>query len=112
VYGLLIALDVLTSSRNSSGGVALNEALRAELIAMDDHDQAVRANLAADGSLFLGYHPRMAAVHDSNAARLREIISEYGWPTTALVGLDGTKAAHRIAQHSINHPDLCASAAS
>ena len=73
---------------------------------MDEHDQAVRAELAADGSLFEGYHPRMAAVHDANAARLREIISEHGWPTTSLVGDDGTKAAHRIAQHSINHPQF------
>ncbi|MCA1578945.1 MAG: hypothetical protein LC794_16465 [Acidobacteria bacterium] len=84
----------------------MNEALRAELIAMDEHDQAVRAELAADGSLFEGYHPRMAAVHDANAARLREIIREHGWPTTSLVGHDGAVAAHRIAQHSINHPDL------
>ena len=82
----------------------MNELLRAELIAMDDHDQTVRAELAADRSLFQGHHPRMAAVHDSNAARLREIIHTYGWPTIALVGLNGTKAAHRIAQHSINHP--------
>src|SRR5262245_52056866 len=73
---------------------------------MDDYDQSVRAELAAEGSLFSGYHPRMAAVHDANAAHLREIIREYGWPTTALVGEDGTKAAHRIAQHSINHPDF------
>jgi hypothetical protein len=84
----------------------MNESLRAELLAMDAHDQAVRAELAADGSLFQGYHPRMAAVHDANAARLREIIGEHGWPTTALVGPDGTKAAHRIAQHAINHPDF------
>jgi len=82
----------------------MNEALRAELIAMDDHDQAVRAELAADGSLFDGYHPRMAAVHDANAARLEAIIEEHGWPTEPLVGADGAKAAHRIAQHSINHP--------
>ena len=84
----------------------LNEALRAELVAMDEHDQAVRTELAADGSLFQGYHPRMAAVHDANAARLREIIREHGWPTTRLVGVDGAKAAWRIAQHSINHPDF------
>jgi hypothetical protein len=84
----------------------LNEALRAELLAMDELDQAVRAELAADGSLFEGYHQRMAAVHDANAARLREIIREHGWPTTELVGIDGAKAAHRIAQHSINHPDF------
>ena len=41
----------------------MNLALRNELVQMDDHDQAVRAELAADGSLFQGYHPRMAAVH-------------------------------------------------
>jgi hypothetical protein len=82
----------------------MNNTLRAELIQMDDHDQAVRAALAADGSLFDGFHPRMAAVHDSHAARLKAIIAEHGWPTERLVGVDGAKAAHRIAQHSINYP--------
>src|SRR5215217_3702436 len=82
----------------------LNEPLRAELVAMDEHDQAVRAELAADGSLFEGYHPRMAAVHDANATRLRAIIEDVGWPTEPLVGEDGAEAAWRIAQHSINHP--------
>jgi hypothetical protein len=84
----------------------LNETLRADLIDMDDHDQALRAELAADGSLFEGYHPRMAAIHDANADRLRAIIREHGWPTERLVGIDGAKAAHRIAQHSINHPEF------
>ena len=84
----------------------MNEELRAELIQMDDYDQAVRAELAADGSLFDGYHPTMAAVHDANAARLRAIIATHGWPTERLVGVDGAKAAHRIAQHSINHPEF------
>jgi hypothetical protein len=84
----------------------VNEELRAELIRMDEYDQAVRAELAADGSLFDGYHPRMAAVHDANAARLREIIKNHGWPVESLVGEDGAKAAHRIAQHSINHPEF------
>jgi hypothetical protein len=48
----------------------------------------------------------MAAVHDANAARLRAIIADHGWPTEPLVGIDGAKAAHRIAQHSINHPEF------
>ena len=84
----------------------MNESLRDELIRMDTYDQDVRAELAADGSLFEGYHPRMAAVHDANAARLGEIIREHGWPTVPLVGVDGANAAHRIAQHSINHPEF------
>lgn len=84
----------------------IDQELRDELMQMDEHDQAVRAELAADGSLFGGYHPRMAAVHDANAARLRAIIATHGWPTEPLVGVDGARAAHRIAQHSINHPEF------
>ena len=84
----------------------MNLALRDELIRMDDYDQTVRAELAADGSLFQGYHPRMAAVHDAHAARLRAIIRDVGWPTESMVGADGARAAWRIAQHSINHPDF------
>jgi len=82
----------------------MNRAILDELIGMDGHDQAVRAELAADGSLFDGYHPRMAEVHRANAARLREIIAEFGWPGRALVGDDGAEAAWRIAQHSIGEP--------
>ena len=84
----------------------MNAALRDELLAMDRYDQQVRAELARDGSLFDGYHPRMAAVHDANAARLKAITDDHGWPTEPLVGEDGARAAHRIAQHSINHPEL------
>lgn len=84
----------------------LNATLREELLRMDEHDQTVRAALAADGSLYAGYHPRMAAVHDANADRLAEIVRELGWPTEELVGEDGAHAAWRIAQHSINRPAL------
>jgi len=84
----------------------LNKDLQSELIQMEDYDQAVRAQLAADGSLFDGYHPRMAAIHDAHAARLKSIINEHGWPTEQMVGADGAKAAYVLAQHSINHPDF------
>jgi hypothetical protein len=32
---------------------------------MVNEDHRVRAELAADGSLFDGYHPRMRAVHEA-----------------------------------------------
>jgi hypothetical protein len=82
----------------------VNQSLCDELIARDEHDQAVRGELAADGSLFDGYHPRMAAVHRANAARLREIIAEHGWPGVPLVGDRGEFAAWRIAMHAIGEP--------
>ena len=84
----------------------MNPTLRDELLRMDAHDQAVRGELAADGSLFEGYHPRMEAVHRQNAARLRAILDEIGWPTELRVGSDGAHAAWRIAQHAIGEPDL------
>ena len=71
---------------------------------MRNEDQAVRAELAADGSLFDGYHPRMEAVHRRNASRLSEAIDQHGWPGTTLVGEDGADAAWMIAQHAIGEP--------
>ena len=84
----------------------MNHALRDELLKLEEQDQAVRAELAADGLLFESYHPRMAAVHRTHAARLRQIISEFGWPGEAMVGRDGAKAAWLIAQHAIGEPDF------
>ena len=72
---------------------------------MANNDLSVREALAADGSLGrYGYHPRMEAVHISNAARLGAIIEQYGWPGNSLVGEEGTWAAWLIAQHAIGNP--------
>jgi hypothetical protein len=77
-----------------------------QLLAMRARDEQVRAELAADGSLFEGYHPRMEEVHRANAQELRSVIQEHGWPDEALVGPEGAEAAWLIAQHSIGEPDF------
>jgi hypothetical protein len=82
------------------------EALRLELLRLRDEDQAVRAELAADGLLSDGYHPRMEEVHRRNAARLAEVIGQRGWPGRAIVGDDGADAAWMIAQHAISEPQF------
>jgi len=64
----------------------------------------VRSALAADGSLFQGYHPRMREVHERNAAVLARLIAIHGWPGRALAGADGAAAAARIALHAIGLP--------
>jgi hypothetical protein len=84
----------------------MDASLRDELVAMAEEDQRVRAELAADGSLFDGYHPTMQAVHDKNAARLTEIIEQYGWPGRDLVGEEGSRAAWLVLQHAIADPAL------
>jgi len=79
-------------------------ALRAELLAMAADDHRVRAELVAEGTLFQGYHPRMAAVHRRNAARLAAIMERVGWPGRRLVGPDAADAAWLVLQHSIGDP--------
>ena len=83
-----------------------DRALAAELISLAAEDQRVRAELASEGTLFQGYHPRMQAVHARNAARLTQIIDRYGWPGRALVGEEAAHAAWLILQHAIGHPTL------
>lgn len=80
--------------------------LRDELLALVAEDTRVREELAADGSLFEGYHPRMAEVHQRNGQRLGEIMAQHGWPCQKLVGADGAEAAWLILQHDIANPQL------
>jgi hypothetical protein len=77
-----------------------------ELIAMAERDRKVSDELAASGALYEGYDPRMAAVHEKNALRLREMIAQIGWPTERLVGKRAAEAAWLIAQHAIAHPQF------
>jgi hypothetical protein len=81
-------------------------AVQADLLAMASEDLRVRSELAADGSLFGGYHPRMRAVHDANAARFAAILQERGWPGEPQVGTGGAKAAWLIVQHAIAQPPI------
>jgi hypothetical protein len=84
----------------------VDEVLRDELVAMRAEDLRVRDELLQSGELGAGYAPRMEAVHRRNAARLRQIIAEHGWPDSELVGPEGTLAAWFIAQHAIGEPDF------
>lgn len=84
----------------------MDEALAAELVALSDEDQRVRAELLAEGTLFDGYNPRMEEVHVRNAARLEAIVDEHGWPGRDLVGEAGSRAAFLVVQHAISLPSL------
>ena len=90
----------------ASGGDADWTRIRRDLLAMAEEDRRVRAELAADGALFEGYHPRMREVHDRHAARLARIIDDHGWPGGPHAGSDGAEAAWLIVQHAIACPAL------
>ena len=70
---------------NSIPLAMMNPELAAEVLKMKEADLALRDELLRDGSLPEGYHPRWEALHKRNAARLREIIAEYGWPGKTMV---------------------------
>jgi len=84
----------------------MNQRLLDELIAMKQRDVDTRSRLVREGWLYDGYADEMQQVHRENAHRLNQLISQHGWPTISLVGLEGCRAAWLIAQHSICTPDL------
>lgn len=84
----------------------LNEGLRGELLAMRDEDLRVRTELLESGELGGHYVPRMEAVHVKNAARLRELIAQHGWPAEDIADKDGAEAAWLIVQHAIGEPQF------
>jgi hypothetical protein len=84
----------------------INESLRQQLLDMRAEDLRVRSELEAAGELGGPYVPRMEEVHVRNAARLRELIAEHGWPGEDIAGEDGAKAAWFIAQHAIGEPEF------
>lgn len=84
----------------------IDEQLRRELLSMREEDLRVRGELDAAGELGGPYVPRMEAVHVRNAARLRELISQHGWPAEDIAGEDGATAAWLITQHAVGEPDF------
>ena len=71
---------------------------------MAEEDLRVRRELAAQGSLFEGYDPRMRAIHDAHAERLNKILDSLGWPGLSQVGREAAEAAWLIVQHAIAQP--------
>ncbi len=78
---------------------------------MQRADLELRDQLATDGTLWDGYNERMAALHRQHNRRLRDILSEYGWPASTIVGEDGAEAAWLLLQHAILDPRLMREAA-
>jgi hypothetical protein len=96
--------DVPVRPMDENGVEPRDDDPRQILLDMAAADQALRTELAADGSLFGGYHPRMAALQRQHAQRLLAILETQGWPAMRDVGEDGADAAWVIVQHAIGSP--------
>ncbi len=69
---------------------------------MVKEDQDVLRELQDSGELgMVEYHPKIKAIHERNNKRIKEIISEHGWPGIDMVGKDGAEAAWLITQHAV-----------
>jgi hypothetical protein len=76
--------------------------LAAELRAMEQEDQALRAGFPPTGP-DLATRQRMLATDGAREQRLRQIIASKGWPTQTMVGYKAAGSAWLIAQHGSEH---------
>ena len=106
LFGIVLATSICrvgccqeTSDQQTT---PIKPALRIELLACAEKDQAIRAELIKSGitnpnKILLD---QMKSIDLANTNRLKEIVKDFGWPGYKLVGRDGADAAFLIVQHS------------
>ena len=80
-----------------------NPKLRSELLAMAKQDQDLREkwiNAPKNPKI----DAEVKAVDTKNTARMKQIVTQYGWPSQNLVGKDGADAAWLLVQHADADP--------
>ncbi len=77
-----------------------------KILSLKDADLKLRNELIQSGQLSDGYNPKMAELHNRNAAKLDEIIQKIGYPTADKVGEEASEAAWLVIQHAIGQPDF------
>jgi len=86
-------------TEHKGADIIQNPSLRAELMAMMTQDQDVRQR-SIDKPKDPAISSEMASVDAKNTARMKQIITQYGWPGWSLVGQDGENAAWVLVQHA------------
>lgn len=87
------------------------QSIAKKIISLKEKDESLRNELIRKGELSNGYNKEMAALHNSNAKELNQIIEHIGFPTPEKVGEVASEAAWLIIQHSIGQPDFMKKAA-
>src|SRR5690606_22122050 len=102
-HGSFVAIPRSPLCSALTGKEPMNQNLADELIKMMAEDQQLLKQLVDSGELeSQPYHPRMRALHEHNASRLKEIIAVHGWPGVELAGEEAAKAAWLVVQHSVS----------
>lgn len=84
----------------------MDAGLRDKLLSLKKRDLETRDKLLKADRLYGTYDEDMQSVHKANAKELYEIVITSGWPGLTKVGLEGSRDAWLIAQHSICTPKL------
>jgi hypothetical protein len=91
---LLAASIIFSSAIDAYAAAPSLPTLREELLAMKELDQDARMRAQK------GDFEKWAEIDARNQKRLKEVVEKYGWPTYAMVGEDGGRAAWLLAQHA------------
>src|SRR5574341_1328814 len=101
VLGVAIVVLQGACSESRPARIRVDSALRSELIQMGTEDQAAREGFGpALARNDTGYALGVLRGDSARTRRLREIVTEHGWPTSQLVGKDGVNAAWLVLQHT------------
>ena len=76
------------------------------IIELEQADLELRDRLLKSGKLGKSYNEEMAALHESNARQLEQMIGVIGYPTIDKVGRRASAAAWLIIQHAIGQPNF------
>lgn len=98
----LVSILVLVSTQSALAQPPANPGLRAELLQMQEVDQAIRLGELDTPEQISA----LDAIDAKHTARLKEVIEAYGWPTVSLVGEEGASAAWLLAQHADADPNF------
>jgi hypothetical protein len=93
-------MEALVERLVAKHGTGTDKQLRARLARMAEQDQAVRTGKFISSDLPVELVREQEAVDDRLTRELKQIVTEKGWPTIALVGVDGSGHAALILTHS------------
>jgi len=100
-------LQLCTEAREVFMATLKHPELHLELLEMKRIDQAIRSMDHAVADADKPVHGTdMSGVDVRNTARMKEIVAQYGWPTSSMVGEEGATAAWLLVQHADHDPQF------
>ena len=90
----------ILAQMDSPQNVSFSKDLRDELLKLQDRNQRLYRTAIEEMSESRALRKRVAKTKEAGAARLCQILKEFGWPSTSRVGKDGVAAAFYLLKHN------------